>query len=94
MAPPQRVTAVFLDVIEFLTDQVEGAHGFDIRTATQDRSGSSYGVLRRLIGSGWATASIGEDTTRLIYQLTPDGRRAAEALLHERRPPPPALAAS
>lgn len=94
MAPPQRVTAVFLDVIEYLTDRVEGAHGFDIKTATQDRSGSSYGVLARLVRSGWATASIGEDSTRLIYRLTPDGRLAAEALLHERRPPPPALAAS
>lgn len=89
MDAPQRVTTVFLDVIEYLSEHTEGVYGHVIVKETRNKFGSAYSVLRRLLDADWVTVSLDGHgkPVRPKYTLTPHGAKAAARLLAERRPP-------
>lgn len=82
---PQRVTAPFLDVVDYLLAH-PGAHGYAIRKATGNRSGTVYAVLDRLVGAKWVTTKWVNDR-RYSYVLTAAGEVKVRAVLAARRPP-------
>lgn len=83
---PQRVTAVFLDVVAYLLDH-PGAHGYAIWNDTRNRSATVYSVLANLVNAGWVSSEW-IDHRRQCYTLTPDASDQVRRLLSARRPTP------
>lgn len=95
MTDSRRVTGPLLDVLEVLLDalgQHQRPYGWTIMKATQRSGPTVYGVLERLEEWGWITGAWEELSEsenrprRRCYELTPNGRVEAAALLTARRP--------
>ena len=98
MEPLQRVTAPTLEVLQALLDAGEPLWGLRIMEALGRPSGTVYPILERLerrgwIRSEWAAGDAGPhgERQRRLYELTAEGKPAAEELLRARAesPPPP-----
>lgn len=88
-----RVTPAMLDVLTVLVDASDDVHGFSIAKDSKRPTGSVYPILARLEAAGlvesyWETEHPAEGRPRRrFYRLTrPEGLRASQALLAERRP--------
>jgi PadR family transcriptional regulator, regulatory protein PadR len=86
-----RVTEATLDVLEALMGPDDDLYGYKIALQAGRKTGVVYPILDRLVEAGWV---IGEwespergerGPRRRFYRLSPDGLRAASALLAERR---------
>lgn len=90
MELPQRVTAAFLAVLEYLVAAPHGGHGYRIARSIGHTPGTVSVVLRRLVAAGWATRRW--DTTvapaRAVVQLTVSGLEWAQKTLVEHKPTP------
>ncbi|MFG1992368.1 PadR family transcriptional regulator [Actinoplanes sp. NPDC048988] len=89
---PVRVTQPLLDVLEVLLSTEDfRQHGWAIMKATKRAGPTVYRILDRLREADWVAAEWEapqpEQTTppRRFYQLTPNGRVSALALIEERR---------
>jgi PadR family transcriptional regulator PadR len=91
--PITRMTMPMLSVLAALVDD-DGWYGLRIAEATAMRTGTVYGVLVRFERAGWVTSTWenkedpGEKSDpgakRKYYQLTPEGRESALAVLRLR----------
>lgn len=90
------MTAPFLDVLEVFVDAFSGdggeLHGWQIAKSTGRSGPTVYGVLDRLVDSGWIIGRWERENPepnrprRRLYRLNPDSVAAARQLLAERRP--------
>lgn len=75
----------------FLDAPSDETYGFELAEATALPSGTIYPILRRLEGEGfvkshWAEVEAGSQRRRRrYYELTGEGRRAAQAATAEQR---------
>jgi DNA-binding PadR family transcriptional regulator len=89
--PRRPSTATRLVFQGFLDAPSEETYGFELAEATGLPSGTIYPILRRLeeeglIKSHWALVEVGSQRRRRrYYELTGEGRRAAQAATAEQR---------
>lgn len=91
---PQRTTPLLIEVLTYLLDKPDGAHGYAIIQGLPERpdggrwqGGAVYPLLRRMVDGGWATREWRRDVypAQSVVRLTDDlGRPAAAELVNHR----------
>jgi PadR family transcriptional regulator PadR len=81
-----RVTPTTLAVLARLVESGDPTWGLQLVKATQLKSGTVYPILDRLEELGWVSSYWEQETERSgarrrLYELTRDGRTAAETLV-------------
>lgn len=89
LQPPQRVTGPFRDVIGYLFDRPDGAHGYALWNDTGNQSATVYRILSRLVAGGWADLRVDDERSggpqRQIFTLTDVGRTGSRTVLARHR---------
>jgi PadR family transcriptional regulator, regulatory protein PadR len=94
MSFPERITRALMQVLVVFIHAFEDGgelHGWAIKKSTGLTGAATYKMLDRLEDAGWITGRWEPSPEpgrpqRRIYQLTPNGERAARAIVAERRP--------